>query len=73
MAKYRVFVPEVHYQTVEIEATSPKDAVQMVLDGDGDYVDGSLEYSHQLGGQFTYSCFDVEAKQLIEVEFDYLD
>ena len=48
MAKFRVQVPEVHYQTVEIEAESPGQAVSLVNDGEGNYLDDHLEYSHPL-------------------------
>jgi trans-aconitate methyltransferase len=49
MAKYRVKIPEVHYQTVEIEADSPEQAASLVFnDGEGDYLDDHLEFSHTL-------------------------
>lgn len=48
MPNYLVEVPEVHYQTVRITADSPQDALAKVRDGDGDYLDGRLEYSHTL-------------------------
>lgn len=48
MPRYHVYVPEVHYQTVEIEADSPKDAVKAVNDGNGDVLEGALEYSYTL-------------------------
>jgi hypothetical protein len=47
MPKFHVSVPEVRYQTVEIEAESMEHAVRRVLDGDGEYT-GDLEYSHPL-------------------------
>lgn len=43
--KFTVLVPEVHYQTVEIEANSISDAVRAIRDGDGEYLDNALEYS----------------------------
>lgn len=50
---YHVEVPEVWYQTVEIEAESPVHAIERVKDGDGDYLDDRLTYSHTLeGGEF---------------------
>ena len=45
MAKYEVLVPELHYQTVTIEADNEIDALQKIIDFDGDRVDGTLEYS----------------------------
>jgi hypothetical protein len=46
MAKYKVLVPELHYQTVEVEAPTEADAVREVMDYGGDRIEGSLEYSH---------------------------
>lgn len=46
MATMRVIVPEVWYQTVEIEAESQEEAIRKVADGDGNYLDDKLEYSH---------------------------
>jgi hypothetical protein len=48
MGKYHVYVPEVHYQIVEIEADSMEEAVVKVHDGDGDYL--NMEYSHTRNG-----------------------
>lgn len=48
MPKYHVDLQEVWIQTVEVEADSPKEAQQRVLNGEGDYLDGRLEYSHSL-------------------------
>ena len=45
MAKYEVLVPELHYQTVVVEAESELDAIKNIIDGDGDVVEGALEYS----------------------------
>jgi hypothetical protein len=45
MPKYEVLVPELHYQTVTIEAESEIDAIKNIIDGDGDVVEGALEYS----------------------------
>jgi len=45
MPKYEVLVPELHYQTVTIEAESELDAIKNIIDGDGDVVEGALEYS----------------------------
>lgn len=46
MITYHVEVPELWYQTVRIEADSYAEALQAVIDGDGEYLDGQLEYSH---------------------------
>lgn len=45
---YVVKIQEVHLQSVTIEATSIEDARRKVADGEGDFVDGSLTYSHTL-------------------------
>ena len=46
MPKFHVYVPEVHYQTVEIEAADFDAAVKAVNDGNGEPLDDTLEYSH---------------------------
>lgn len=43
---FKVFVREIHVQQVNIEAASEKEAIQKVADGDGEYTDNTLEYSH---------------------------
>lgn len=48
MKTYIVNVQEVHIQQVEIQAKNKKQAIEKVLDGEGDYVDNSLEYDHTL-------------------------
>ena len=48
MAKYVVYVREVHVQAVEIDAETVEDARKLVQDGEGYYIDDSLEYSHCL-------------------------
>ena len=48
MTKYHVMVPEVHYQTVEIEANSPEEAASLVNDGEGEHLELYLKYSHTL-------------------------
>ena len=48
MPKFYVYVPEVHYQTVSITASTPEEAVKLVDDGEGEYLDSELEYSHRL-------------------------
>ena len=48
MKKYIVGMREIHIQNVEIEAESPEEAIERVADGEGDFVDNSLEYSHTL-------------------------
>ena len=45
MPKYEVLVPELHYQTVTVEADSELEAVKNIIDGGGDVVEGALEYS----------------------------
>jgi len=46
MPTYRIKVPEVHYQTVEVDAASEAEAVREVIDYEGERVEGELEYSH---------------------------
>ena len=49
MKKYRVYVREVHVQTVEVEADSMEDAIRKVEeDDDVNLVDNTLAYSHLL-------------------------
>lgn len=45
MPKYEVMVPEIHYQTVVIQAASKEEALASIRDGEGDTVEGALEYS----------------------------
>jgi hypothetical protein len=46
MPKYKIQVPEVHFQIVEVEAPTEADAVREVMDFGGERVEGALEYSH---------------------------
>ena len=48
MPEYIVKVREVHVMDVVIEADSKEEAIAAVTDGDGEYQDDSLEYSHTL-------------------------
>lgn len=43
---FEVYVREVHVQQVNVEAASKEEAMQKVADGEGTYVDNSLQYSH---------------------------
>ncbi len=43
MENYIVYVPELHYQRVVIEAKSPKQAKQLVKEGAGEYKDNSYK------------------------------
>ena len=45
MPKYEVLVPEIHYQTVIIDAPDKEQAIARIMGGDGDQVDGALEFS----------------------------
>jgi hypothetical protein len=45
MPKYEVLVPELHYQTVTVEAENEREAIKSIIDGGGDVVEGKLEYS----------------------------
>lgn len=48
MTKYHVDIQEIWVQTMEIEAESSEEAVDLVLAGNGEAVDGALEYSNTL-------------------------
>ena len=48
MKKFHVGVREVHVQTVEVEAENAEEAREKVQEGEGDYLDNMLEYSHCL-------------------------
>lgn len=45
---YVVEVREVHVQLVNVKARSSAEAIKLVEDGDGNCVDGALEYLHTL-------------------------
>jgi hypothetical protein len=67
MPKYHVEVPEVHYQTVEVEADSFKAAVGLVVNGDGEYLDGALEYSHTLDDcEWSVTCLNTGDEEMID-------
>ena len=46
MPKFRVLVPEIHYQQYTVEAETPEEAVELVGSGEADYMDDHMEYSH---------------------------
>jgi len=46
MKEYIVDVPEVWIQRVKILAENADEARKLVQDGNGDYLDNELEYSH---------------------------
>ena len=46
---FLVAVREVHVQQVRVKANDAEDAKARVAKGEGDQVEGSLEYSHTLG------------------------
>lgn len=48
MKEYVVVKREVHLRMVEIEAEDKAEAISMVRRGEGDVVDGYLEYSHDM-------------------------
>lgn len=45
MPKYEVLVPELHYQTVTVQAENELSAIREILDGEGEPIEGALEYS----------------------------
>lgn len=48
MPKFHVMVPEVHYQVVEIEAEDMRAAARAAMDGNGDELEGVLEFGYGL-------------------------
>jgi len=48
MTTYIVYVPEVWYQQVRIEADSEDEAMSLVQAGNGEDIDNTLEYSHRV-------------------------
>lgn len=42
--KWKVLIPEIHYNHTEVEAESAREAIQKAMDGEGDSV--MTEYSH---------------------------
>ena len=48
MKEYMVNVREVHVQQVKIRADSPEQAIQKVQQGEGQWLNDGLEYSHTL-------------------------
>lgn len=61
MPKFHVLVPEIHRQTVEIEAATHEDAVMLVCNGEGDYLKDSLHYRCTLDGEDTpYDVINLE-------------
>ncbi len=48
LRRYLVTVREVHTQMVRVDAVDPDAAKAVVRDGGGEYLDGTLEYSHTL-------------------------
>lgn len=49
---YMVNMREVHIQPVRVEASSEEEAKERVKDGEGEYVDNALEYSHTLSSEY---------------------
>ena len=58
--KFRVFIPEVHYQATIVEAENKDEARKAVLDGQGETEedDNSFQYSHTLDND--WQKWDVE-------------
>ncbi len=48
MNEYIVYVPEVHHWAVRVSATSPAEAHAKARQGEGQYIDNGLEYSHTI-------------------------
>ena len=50
MPEFIVYVKEVWLQAVKIKAQTKKEAVDLVADGQGDFIEGNngFEYSHSL-------------------------
>jgi hypothetical protein len=45
---YKVCVREVWVQEVEVKALTPENALKKVIEGEGEYIEDALEYSHSL-------------------------
>jgi len=43
---YTVKVKEIHYQDYRVAADSPEDAIDSIMEGEGELIEGALEYSH---------------------------
>jgi len=50
--KFIVSIREVHIQAVEIEADTKEEAVEKVKEGEGEYLEDGLDYSHTLDSEF---------------------
>ena len=63
MPAFIVYVKEVWLQAVNIKAQTKKEPIDLVADGQGDYIEGQggLEYSHSLETDE----WDAEQKQII--------
>ena len=48
---YHVQIHEVWIQKIAVEADSPEEARQKVLEGEGEYLDGELEYSRAMDNE----------------------
>src|SRR6266481_6848448 len=44
--KFRIVAREIHVQKYEVEADTLREAVRLFNDGDGNCLDGAIEYSH---------------------------
>lgn len=58
MKKYVVYVPEVHYQRVEIEAENEEDALELVMDGEGNQI-GNPEYEYTLDDEDAFEVVEL--------------
>lgn len=46
--RYKVYVPELHYQVVSVEAANESDAIEKALDAIAEQDSLELEYSHTI-------------------------
>lgn len=63
MPKYQVQVPEIHYQTVIVNASSREEAIREIMDGEGERLQDCLEFS----------CIDEESLDNMLLDIEHFD
>jgi len=67
MPSYRVLLPEIHYQSVEIDdADSPEEAARLAFDGEGSW--GLAEYDHTETANIIVEDLDQKTKTTVSIE-----
>lgn len=69
--KYEVLRPEVYTTEVLIEADSPEQAIEAVMVGEGEDVDGSFEYAYTREEFIEYLVRDEESGYWLSVKESY--